>query len=120
MTWFKVDDSMWSHPKVLSIPKRRRFAAMGAWLAAGLWSAAHLTDGVVPDAVLDELGVPTSARDDLVRVSLWSRRSPGVSFVNWDEYQPTREQVEAKRRSAAERVTRWRENRRSEAVQGSV
>ena len=39
MAWFKVDDGFHSSRKVLSIPRRSRLAAIGAWTIAGAWCA---------------------------------------------------------------------------------
>ena len=52
MPWFKVDDRLAHHPKVMAVGN----AAMGLWVRAGSWSAAHLTDGYVPTELLSTLG----------------------------------------------------------------
>lgn len=43
MTWFKVDDKMWSHPKVLHASS----LALGVWVRVGSYCADQLTDGLV-------------------------------------------------------------------------
>lgn len=50
----------------------------------------------------------------LVDAGLWERAKGGFRIHDHLEYNPSREQVEAERRATAERVTRWREARKSE------
>src|SRR5688572_10727414 len=100
MTWFKVDDSFYDHPKVFDAPD----CAVALWTRAGTWSARNLTDGFVP------AGMPARLCDDhdtavreLVRRGLWSRTQGGYRFHNWSRYQPSKAEVEdlrAKRAAA--------------------
>jgi hypothetical protein len=88
MTWFKVDDSLHSHPKAMAAG----LAPMGLWLIAGSWSNANLTDGFVPDYMLPRFADGTSEHaEKLVAVGLWRRAKGGYRFHDWHEYQPTRE-----------------------------
>lgn len=75
MTWFRVDDSFWTHPKVLAIPRKDRPTAVGLWTLAGSYSGNHLTDGLVGTNMLDEFGVPKRYALQLVEVRLW--HAPG-------------------------------------------
>jgi len=94
MTWFKVDDSFHSHPKVLAAPP----AALGLWVVAGAWCSANLTDGFVPDYVLQRL-LPDAAQlaGQLVTCGLWRRAKGGYRFHDWSQYQPTKEEATAQR-----------------------
>jgi hypothetical protein len=94
MTWFKVDDSFHSHPKVLAAEP----AALGLWVVAGAWCSANLTDGFVPDYVLPRL-LPDSGRlaGELVTCGLWRRTKGGYRFHDWSTYQPTKEEATAQR-----------------------
>lgn len=92
MTWFKVDDSFHSHPKVLATNP----AALGLWVVAGSWCSANLTDGFVPDHVLHRL-IPgsTELARTLVAEGLWKRTKGGHRFHDWRVYQPTGEEAAA-------------------------
>jgi hypothetical protein len=92
VTWFKVDDSFHSHPKVLAADA----AALGLWVVAGAWCSANLTDGFVPDYVLQRL-LPDSARlaEQLITCRLWKRTKGGYRFHDWLTYQPTKEEATA-------------------------
>lgn len=94
MTWFKVDDSFHSHPKVLAAEP----AALGLWVVAGSWCGANLTDGLVPEHVLPRL-LPdaVSLARQLVACGLWRRAKGGYRFHDWAAYQPTREEATAVR-----------------------
>lgn len=113
--WFKVDDQLALHPKILQAGN----AAMGLWVRAGSWCGAHLTDGHVPDAMIRQLGTKSQA-EALVRVGLWYRVGDGYQFHQWDEYQPSRAKVHKDRAATAERVRRWRDDHQSNAVTNAV
>ena len=105
MTWFKVDDSFSSHPKVMmSSP-----AAIGLWVIAGTWSAANLTDGFVSVPVLPRL-LPDSMElaEELVTVGLWKRAKGGYQFHDWEDYQPTKAEVMAERLKWSEKKAKQR------------
>jgi hypothetical protein len=89
MPWFKVDDSLAYHPKVLAAGN----TALGVWLRAGSWSARHLTDGFIPESVLATLGGTRSNADALVKAGLWITESDGWRFHDWLEYQPRADDV---------------------------
>jgi hypothetical protein len=94
MTWFKIDDSFYDHPKVFDAPD----CAVALWTRAGTWSARNLTDGFVPS------GMPARFCDDpergvreLITRGLWKRAKGGYLFHDWSVYQPTKEEVIAGR-----------------------
>ncbi|KAA9133736.1 hypothetical protein [Microbacterium caowuchunii] len=107
MTWFKVDDQLAFNMKVLSAGN----PAMGLWVRAGSWSAAQLSDGIVPAPIVAALGGSTEDAASLVAVGLWHEVEGGWEFHDWAEYQPTKEQVLAQRKSTAERVAKHRAKR---------
>jgi hypothetical protein len=98
VTWFKVDDSFYAHPKVLATDAD----ALGLWVVAGAWSAAHLTDGFVPDHVLSRL-LPDSDKlaRKLVTSGMWRRVRGGHQFHDWGDFQPTSSDVRAMREKRA-------------------
>lgn len=111
MTWFKVDDTLALHPKVV----RAGNASMGLWVRAGAWSAQQLTDGYVPSEIVQILGNADLA-EELVRAGLWSVAAGGFEFHDWEERQPSKSEVESKREAQRERVRRWRAQRDGNAV----
>ncbi len=110
MTWFKVDDSFHSHPKVLAAEP----AALGLWVVAGAWCSANLTDGFVPDYAIPRLlpgGVELA--EQLVTCRLWRRAKGGFRFHDWASYNPSSDSVKTQRDSARDRMRKLREARRA-------
>lgn len=97
MAWFRVDDVLADHPKVIMAGN----AAMGLWVRAGAWSMKHLTDGFVPTAAVAVLGSPREAKA-LVSVGLWLEVEGGFKFHAWEGRQPTKDEVEDRRAKRAE------------------
>jgi hypothetical protein len=93
MTWFKVDDKLSAHPKAKAAGNR----AMGLWVMAGSWSSAYLTDGFVPVEFVKDHRYGLRDAETLVEVGLWHPVDGGWLFHEWDQSNPTRAQVEAKR-----------------------
>ena len=115
ITWFKVDDALATHDKVLMAGN----AAMGLWVRAGAWSAQHLTDGFVPAHAVKLLGNLAQAKA-LVTAGLWHKVDGGFQFHEWHDYQPTREAVEAERAAARERMRKIRNGPRSGDVRANT
>ena len=115
MTWFKVDDTFAGHPKVLDLADGPCFAqAVALWTMAGTWSAAQLTDGIVPALALKRL-VPFDGRRaaaELVRVGLWAERTDGYAFHDWHHYQPTKAEKETEMTGSARRSRKYREKKK--------
>lgn len=101
MVWFKVDDTLATHPKAV----RAGNAAMGLWVRAGSWAASQLTDGYVPSDMIAVLGGRPADARRLVEVGLWVNVEGGYRFHQWLDRQPTREETEQKRDA-------WRERQR--------
>lgn len=103
MTWFRVDDAIGTHPKIKRIPRRLRAAAVGVWVLAGAWSAAHLQDGFVPGYMIEDWTDDEEIPAALVAAGLWRQHRDGYKFHDWADYNPTRAQVEERRAADAER-----------------
>ena len=114
MPWFKVDDQLYGHKKSM----RAGNEAMGLWLLAGSWCAAHLSDGFVPSYVLRTLATDSDA-DELAKrleqAGFWEAGlcdgDEGWWFNDWSDYNPTADEVQAKRAASRERQERSRRHR---------
>lgn len=111
MVWFKVDDGLAFHHKVISAGN----SAMGLWVRAGSWSAQQLTNGYIPDHMVPVLGTAAQARR-LVRAGLWTEADGGYQFHDWTENDrnPTRDETILRRKRDSERQHRKREKKRSD------
>jgi hypothetical protein len=94
MTWFKVDDSFYDHPKIFDAPD----CAVALWTRAGTWSARNLTDGFVPAGMPARLcDDPETAVGQLLNRGLWKKARGGYKFHDWADYQPSAESVKTLR-----------------------
>ena len=109
MPWFRIDDILAFHPKVLAAGN----AAVGLWVRAGAWSMQNLTDGFVPHAAAKQIGSRSEAKR-LVDCGLWIEKDDGYEFHEWDQRQPSRAKVKADREANAERLRKWRKRREDE------
>lgn len=115
MSWFKVDDSFYDHPKFIDVPN----AAIGLWAKAGAWCGKHLTDGVIPASQVKLFKGTPSQVNALISSGIWieDRSESGSKvyrFHDWNEYQPTREQKLKEREDGAERKRKSRQRKRQE------
>ena len=110
MPWFKVDDHLHSHPKVLDVPLR----AMGLWVKAGAWCSDQLTDGEITKGAVRTLGGTPADAKALVTAGLWEATDKGWRFHDWLDQNPSCASVVEQRNKNAEKLARWREQRRQE------
>lgn len=110
MAWFKVDDKLHSHPKRY----RAGLRAMGLWVTAGSWSSDQLTDGHIPAHMLAVLGGRPADAKALVDAELWVPTGDGWRFHDWQAMNPSRRQVEEQRTKNAEKLAKWRRQKREE------
>lgn len=110
--WFKVDDTLHSHPKSRSAG----LAAMGLWSLAGSYCSQYVTEGFVPEWFVIAWPSGKKHATSLVRAGLWfvseCAGETGWQFHDWDHYQMTREEIERDRELNRERQRRFREKRR--------
>lgn len=107
MAWFNADDKMHSHPK----PRRAGLEAMGLWVLAGTYCTDYLTDGLVPAWYVDSWPRGKQLAQKLIKAEFWAPAGDDYMFLSWDEYQRTKEQVEADKTRARERKAEWRRNK---------
>lgn len=124
MTWFKVDDQLYDHPKVLDLPPGAKgHAALALWLLAGSWACRHLRDGAITTGQIRRLGHKPTTAEVLRSVGLWHGPSDQCDsldcidgavpedhyvFHDWPRYQPMRADVEDRRRRNREKVAKHR------------
>ncbi|MDY7542634.1 MULTISPECIES: hypothetical protein [unclassified Cryobacterium] len=116
MVWFNVDDGFSSSPKVLSIPRDERMAAVGLWTTAGSWCSKHMTDGHIGSFMLDEWGANPGSASHLVASGLWEITPEGFVFHDWSGWQRTRDEIEAGREKERVRKKTWRENKAGQGL----
>lgn len=127
MPWVKLSDDFTDSPKLASIEPTSRPFAIELYIAALCYCGRVLTDGFVPRGQIGRLVDftasnvdPYAIAADLVAAGLWETAETGYTIHDYLEYQPSREQVEAKRATTRARVTRWRSNAKCNGVTNAV
>lgn len=125
MPWFVVDDSAYSHPKMIAATN----AGIGLWLRCGAYAAQHLTDGIVPGVIAKMYGTPAQIRK-LVAAGLWHEHghrcphrkcqqpAPGDYYMHdyLDPYNRSRREVQASRDREAEKKRKYRAGKAAEQL----
>ena len=119
MVWFKVDDQLPVSKKFHRLPPDLRLPAMGLWVIVGAWCSGQENDGIVPDHMVHAWGGTDELAAALVKAGFWKPHDadpddPGYEYHDWDEWQPTADELEEKRRQGRERVAKAREKKRLE------
>lgn len=133
MTWVRVDDQFARHPKAVAVGP----LGVAMQVAALCYCNQYLTDGFVSVAaaatlqrfdnidVLDDQEQATRISwrivvADLVDAGLWNEAPGGWRIHDFEEYQPTKEQVLADREGARQRQLKLRKSRRDKNVTTAV
>lgn len=100
MTWVKLDDGFWRHPKVRrALDKPDGLAAVGLWALAQSWIGEEMTDGFVPSRQpVRLLGVDASeAAAILVEIGLWEVTEGGWHVHDYLDYNWSKKRILADR-----------------------
>jgi len=100
VAWARIEDSFPSHPRVVGLSD----GAFRLYVTGVCYAAQHLTDGLVPRAVVPD---PALARE-LVVAGLWITSRQGWIVHDWHEWNPTADEVRKRRAAARERMRRRR------------
>jgi len=106
MTYFKVDDGIWGHPKFALLSND----AVSLWVMAGSWCGRYVTDGLVPFQTLTLIRGSKQAAQELVDAGLWLETPNGWLFHDWEDYQYTKAEIESRR--AYDRVKKRKQRER--------
>jgi len=124
MSWAKIDDHFFGHPKVVNTS----LAARGLWITALSWTAALRTDGWIPEEIIPVLAadgenrgqIPTWVVEELVSHRLWERGEGGYRIHDFLDWNPSREEVDARRAATNTRVAAYRERKRVTHADGNT
>ncbi len=106
MTWVKLDDQFFRHPKARSAGKDGRLL----YVTGLAYCTANLTDGLIHQDALPLVAAEAEVRPGtarrLVEVGLWEEVDGGYQVHDYLDYQPSAEKVRAERTAAKERMRR--------------
>jgi hypothetical protein len=118
--WFKNDDSLHAHRKT----RKAGLEAMGLWVVAGTWSSSQNTEGFVPGWFVDTWPRGRALAKKLVGAGFWDVDADGGEdgwrFHDWLDYNFSQEEVDEKRKAAAERQRKHRRAKNGRYVTGVV
>lgn len=99
MTWAKLDDGFWMHPKVVIAGNE----AAGIFARCLSYCGKYLTDGRVPDQVAVSIAGGKRPLEHVVEHGLLVRLPSGDLYISdYAHYNPLRDEVEAKREQRRE------------------
>ena len=100
MTWARLDDSFWMHPKVMIAGN----AATGVFARCLAYCGCYLTNGLVPEPIAGQIaGTDKKALEALVAVGLMQRLESGGYYIpDFLEYNRSKEEVEQARKQRAD------------------
>lgn len=98
MTWTKIDDQFWMHPKIVSAGNE----GAGIFVRCLSYCGAYLTDGKVPPAVALSIAGTPRKLEAVIALGLLQRLPSGDIYVrDYSHYNPLRDEVEARREQRA-------------------
>ena len=124
MTWTRLDDQFHTNPKITGLPD----IAFRLYVNSLVWSVANLTDGRIRYRNAANMSLKqhrnsvNSAIRHLVEAGLWAPDTDekDVWWIHhFDQYQPTKSQVEQEREANRRRVAKHRD-RRGNGVTGPL
>ncbi len=118
MSWAKIDDHASEHPKLLAAG----LEAMGLWVCGLMFANRQKArDGLILESQLPLLYPVDSAKRDeicsrLVSVGLWRKVKGGYRIHQFNEWNKTKEQLDAEREGSRERTRIHRENKSKASI----
>ena len=108
LSWVRVDVTFPRNLKVIALAEDKAWQAITSYLSSLAYAGEQGTDGFVAKGALPFVfGTPRTARQ-LVDVGLWIPRPGGWQINDWDEYQPTSDEISARSaRARAAAELRW-------------
>lgn len=114
MTWMKIDDGIFDHPKIL----RAGGDATLLYLAGIAYASRNLTDGFIPLvklATLTDRAKPEKLANHLIKIGLWELAEDGFAVKDYLQYQRAKSTVVQQRETAKKRVSSHRAKSTSNA-----
>lgn len=98
MTWVRLEDGFADHPKIVAVGPE----GMALYVAGLCYSNRYLTDGFIPQAQVPKLIGTQEPTSKLVKQGLWEIVEGGYQIHDYDEYQPSRDDILEIRKARSE------------------
>jgi hypothetical protein len=108
LPWVRLD-TQWPHnPKFLMLVEDKKWRAITVYMAGLGYSGAHGTKGFLPALCLATLHGSKKEATELMDVGLWLPQQGGWDINGWDEFQPEKDDAQARRDKAIKAAqARW-------------
>lgn len=94
MSWTKIDDGFWMHPKIVMAGNE----SAGIFVRCLSYCGAYLTDGRVPEPIAMSIAGSPRKLEAVVGCGLLDRLQSGDLYIrDYAHYNPLREEIEHKR-----------------------
>lgn len=115
MTWVKLDDQFFTHPKTLAAGKDGTLL----YLAGLCWTKQHLTDGLIPKTALRVLAAQVSVDGSrtarrLIASRLWHDEDSHWRINGFHDYQESATVERDRKAEHAAKMRKWREEKQKE------
>lgn len=108
LPWIRLDTTLASNPKVLSLVDDKKHRAVMVYILGLTYSGGHGLDGFIPRAALPFIHATQADAKALVQVGMWIESAGGWHVNGWDEFQVSDEETKARRKRAQEAAAiRW-------------
>ena len=112
LAWVRLDSGCARNHKVIELAHRKRWQAIACYVAGLGYSGEHGLAGFVHESCLTFIHGTHSMASQLCEVGLWIAVPGGWEINDWDEYQPTNEEAQARKKKArAAAEVRWAKHR---------
>ena len=108
LPWVRLDTGFARNHKVIELSHRKRWQAICVYVSGLGYSGEHGLSGFVPESCLPFIHGTRAIAAQLVEVGLWAPSRGGWDINDWDEYQPTNEESERRKKKAKDAAeVRW-------------
>lgn len=112
MAWVKLDDGFDEDQKVEGLSDR----AFRVYVSGLTYAARRLTDGAISAERARHLKATPKVVAELVDAGLWRPKGLGFVINDFLDYNPSRDEVQARRKENAERLRKWRAEQKKHHV----
>ena len=109
MVWVKLDDRFPEHPKIESLSD----PAFRAHVRALCYCGRNETGGLIPKNAADALARSEPVLAELLQARVWESENGHLTIHDYGKYNPSKEQIDARRKARAERIAAWRARQRN-------
>lgn len=108
--WVKLSDDFATHPKIAALSD----AGFRLWVSAIAYANQHRTRGVISDGAIR--GIPLAkprTANELETAGLWHRNGKGWEIHDYDKFQLSPEEEDARKAAHADQMRQWRAGKKA-------